>query len=126
MSVDQVLNVDVIANSRSVGSWEVGTEYGERISPASRGVERTWYEVSFRPVVFADLTGRAGDVEIAQCGVGKAIRLRIGRDGAFGGKLRGSVWIDRLERRVFGNRDLLRSAVDRRSRREDDCRHSGV
>ena len=108
----------------AVGKSVPKTESG--LAPPGRGVERARDEVRFRAMVFADVAGCAGDVEIAQRGVGEAIRLRIGGDGALGGELRGAVGIDRLERRVLGDRNLLGSAVDRGSRREDDGRHAGV
>src|SRR5215211_4561266 len=107
--------MDVIANGRAVGSREIGAERGERLPPPRRGVESARDEVGFRAMVFADLAGRASDVEIAQRGVRKTIRVRIGRDGALGGKFRGAVGVDRLEGRVFGDRNLLGSAVDRGS-----------
>src|SRR5215208_2396929 len=126
MSVDQVVDVDVIAYGRSVRGWEVGAEERERLSPPGRGVERTWDEVRFRAVVLADVTGRTGDVEIAECRVGETIRFRIRCDGTLCGELRGTVGIDRLQRRILGNGNLLWGAVDRGRRRKDDGWHAGV
>src|SRR5215212_8497696 len=126
MGVDQIFDVDVIANSGSVGGREVRAEEGEGVPPAGRSVKRARDQVCFWAVILTDVTSRAGNVEIAESRAGETIRFRMGCDGALRGELRGTIRVDRLQRCILRNWNLLRGSVDRGRRREDDGRHAGV
>ena len=76
MGVDQVLDVNVVANGRAVARRKVGAEDGEWFAPSGRGVERAGDEMGLRSVIFADLSGCAGDIEVAKRRVARGHRPR--------------------------------------------------
>ena len=77
MGVDQVLDVNVVANGRSIACRKVRAEDGKWFAPTGGSVERARDEMGLRPVIFADVPGGASDIEITQRRVGETIGLGI-------------------------------------------------
>ena len=99
MRFDQILDVYVVAHTRSVGRRPIGPEEGDMRALSECDLERDRNKVRLRSVIFAEspLGIAAHDVEVAQCdrrerrGVGRTAR---GAEESFEAEFRFAVWID--------------------------------
>ena len=132
MSVNQILDVDVITDARAVGRWVIRAEDRDRRALPRRGLEADRNQMCFRLMHLAEspLAVTAGDVEVAQGREGEVItggapRARIVEDHLLGRQLRPAVRVDRQPRTRFLDRDLIcdRFAVGSGGAGEDEASH---
>ena len=118
MSFGQILDVDVIANSRSIGRLIVGPIDVDMRAFSERGVQDQWNEVRFGFMSFADFAFAvgSGSVEIALRHRSQAIGLVIPSQRPLDRELSFAIGVDRQLRSGFLDRDHLGHAVGRASR----------
>src|SRR5215211_3702573 len=76
-------------------------------------------------MIFAELGGSARRVEVAQRDVAQPVGAVVTLHDAFHKELRPAVRVSRILRVLFGDGNLLRLAVGRAGRGEDDLSHTG-
>jgi hypothetical protein len=118
----KILDMDVVADRRSVGCRIVGAEDTERRTATERGLDDQRKKMRLAFVPLADLAGGIGTgrIEVTHSGGSQPVGPLEIAEHALEGELRCAIGIDRPFYCVLGDRHLVRHAVNRACRREDD------
>ena len=123
MRLREIADMDEIADATSVRRRIVGAEHVDLGALPGGGLDRDLQQMRGADGGKPDACLRIGarDIEVAQHDVVHAVRGGDIVQHDFGHQLRGAVRRQRPGRRVFGNRHLVRIAVDGGGRRKDEA-----
>ncbi len=127
MRLGEGLDVDIVAHRAAVRRRIVGAVDVDLRPPAERRRQHERHEMRLGIVRLADLAlgVGAGGVKIAQGGVGHAMGLAVPVDRSLADQLALAIGIDRILRRILGDRHARRRAVGGAARGKDDVAQLG-
>ena len=104
MGISQIINMNIVANTRPVRGVVIRTKDGDIGSTSIGDRQHKWDEMRFGVVAFAKLTLRVRprSIEIAQADPAQPIRRGTGLYHALDKQLALAIRIDRTERMFFG------------------------
>ena len=122
MGISQVERMDIIADIGSVWSIVIVSKNGNLLTFALSHLEHNGQEMGFWSMVLTNRAVGLGTrhIEITQSYKLDAIGLVCPAHNGLHHKLALTIRIDRLLRSRFQNRNFLRNAISRRSRRKDN------
>ena len=120
----QVADVNVVANACAIGSGVIRSEDGDAFAHALGGLKDDGNQVGFGVVVFPEIAGGPGGIEIAQAGVTETVDAMKPVEHALDEQLRFAVSVGGLERIALLDGDVLRVAIQRRGGGKNEARNA--